>query len=251
MSGGRAGAASGVIKLRDIDGGGGAACKAILDELPTWFGIPEANAAYVQSVAAHPGVVASIQGDDVGITTVKHHTAFAAEIHLMAVKPAHHRVGIGRAILMRVEERLAAAEPSSFRSRPGATATPSRATPRRAPSDWPPASVHSEFPTLWDHASPALQPIKDVTPTSSARPRTKAKRRPWLEVAPQGHLRGDTELEGPIWRAMEPAWESCCAGSVGIGAVLTRHGEIIATGRTGSPIRPGRRRPPLLVAGAR
>ncbi len=35
-------------------------------------------------------------------------SAFAAEIHLTAVRPAHHREGIGRAMLTRVEERLAA-----------------------------------------------------------------------------------------------------------------------------------------------
>ena len=32
-------------------------------------------------------------------------------------------------------------------------------------------------------------------------------------------------------RAIELAWESFCAGSLGIGAVVTRHGEIYATGR--------------------
>jgi tRNA(Arg) A34 adenosine deaminase TadA len=37
---------------------------------------------------------------------------------------------------------------------------------------------------------------------------------------------------GPaMHRAIELAWESFCAGSLGIGAVVTRHGEIYATGR--------------------
>ncbi|HMK10115.1 MAG TPA: hypothetical protein VK461_00890, partial [Acidimicrobiales bacterium] len=38
-------------------------------------------------------------------------------------------------------------------------------------------------------------------------------------------------LEPPMHRAVELAWESFCAGSLGIGAVITLDGEIAATGR--------------------
>ena len=38
-------------------------------------------------------------------------------------------------------------------------------------------------------------------------------------------------LEPPMERAVELAWESFCAGSLGIGAVVTRDGELFATGR--------------------
>jgi tRNA(adenine34) deaminase len=39
------------------------------------------------------------------------------------------------------------------------------------------------------------------------------------------------DLEPPMARAVELAWESFRAGSLGVGATVTRHGEIIATGR--------------------
>ncbi|HTN78973.1 MAG TPA: nucleoside deaminase [Acidimicrobiales bacterium] len=39
------------------------------------------------------------------------------------------------------------------------------------------------------------------------------------------------ELEPPMHRAVELAWESFCAGSLGIGAVITLDGELTATGR--------------------
>ena len=40
------------------------------------------------------------------------------------------------------------------------------------------------------------------------------------------------DLERPWHRAIELAWESCCAGSLGIGAVITDpDGSIVATGR--------------------
>ena len=93
--------------LCDIDGGAGVTCALLLGQLPTWFGIPAANEAYVAAADTHPSVIASIDGADVGITTVTHHSPYAAEVHLMAVAPAHHRHGIGTAMLRHLERRLA------------------------------------------------------------------------------------------------------------------------------------------------
>jgi tRNA(adenine34) deaminase len=42
---------------------------------------------------------------------------------------------------------------------------------------------------------------------------------------------GIVELDPPMHRAVELAWESFCAGSLGVGAVMTRNDEIVATGR--------------------
>ena len=42
---------------------------------------------------------------------------------------------------------------------------------------------------------------------------------------------GVRELEPPMVRAVELAWESFQAGSLGVGAVVTRHGQVFATGR--------------------
>lgn len=39
------------------------------------------------------------------------------------------------------------------------------------------------------------------------------------------------ELEPPMRQAVELAWDSFRAGSLGVGAVVTRHGEVFATGR--------------------
>ena len=86
------------VELRDVDGGAGVICRAILDLLPDWFGIPEANDRYVEVANSHPSAIASVDDEDVGITTVKHHSPYTAEVYLMAVKPSHHRVGVGTAI---------------------------------------------------------------------------------------------------------------------------------------------------------
>src|SRR4029079_6303581 len=73
------------IHLRDTAGGAASTCATILATLPDWFGIPAANDDYVRMADVQPGVIAAIDGDDVGITTIVHHSPYAAEVHLMAV----------------------------------------------------------------------------------------------------------------------------------------------------------------------
>ena len=152
-----------VVQLRDVDGGASEICSAILDSLPSWFGIPEANQDYAETADTHPSVIASVDGDDVGITTIKHHSPYAAEVYLMAVKPAHHRHGVGTAMLRHLEGSLAASGVeflqvktlSAARPDPGYDAT-------RAFYLAYGFRPLEEFPTLWDPANPALQMIKAV-----------------------------------------------------------------------------------------
>ena len=77
----------------------GAVTRRLLDELPDWFGIPEANDEYVASATRLPGYLAKDDGDPVGVLLVDRHFPEAAEIHLIAVAPAHHRRGVGRALI--------------------------------------------------------------------------------------------------------------------------------------------------------
>ena len=110
--------------VRHVDGGAGQTCASILRLLPSWFGIPEANqrlhrhGRYVSARCRSP---ASAE-DDVGITTVKHHSPYAAEIYLMAVKPAYHRRGIGSLMMLRSRRGAPCrrGRASSYRSRPSA-----------------------------------------------------------------------------------------------------------------------------------
>jgi len=153
------------VVLREVDGGAGAICDDILRRLPTWFGIPESNRDYVETADTHPGVVATFDDDDVGITTIKHHSPYAAEIYLMAVKPEHHRHGIGRRMLQRVEVGLAA---DGVEFPQVKTLSPARVDEgyARTRAFWLTCGFRplEEFPTLWDPDNPALQLIKTVTP---------------------------------------------------------------------------------------
>ena len=151
------------VLVRDVDGGASAICAEILGLLPTWFGIPESNQDYIATADTHPGVVAYIGQEAVGITTVKHHSSYAAEIYLMAVKPALHRHGIGQRMLRQVEHRLRGdgVEFLQVKTLSAARADEGYAKTR---AFWLACGFRplEEFPTLWDPSNPALQLIKAV-----------------------------------------------------------------------------------------
>jgi ribosomal protein S18 acetylase RimI-like enzyme len=84
----------------------------LLGLLPTWFGIPESNAAYVQSARELPTYLARPDDDAAaepgGVLLASRHFPGAAEIHLLAVDPGLHRRGVGRALVRAFEADLAA-----------------------------------------------------------------------------------------------------------------------------------------------
>jgi GNAT superfamily N-acetyltransferase len=94
-------ASQGVVEVVDGDERS-RLCESILRELPQWFGIQEANAAYVRDVAELPTFAF---GKD-GFLSLKLHGAKAAEIYVMGVRPQVHRCGIGTTLLARAEDYL-------------------------------------------------------------------------------------------------------------------------------------------------
>jgi GNAT superfamily N-acetyltransferase len=79
-------------------------CASILRDLPDWFGIEEATAAYIRDVAALPTFRV---GDD-AFLSLKIHTPRAAEVYVMGVRPGRHGQGLGTALLAAAEEYLRA-----------------------------------------------------------------------------------------------------------------------------------------------
>lgn len=84
----------------------------LLGVLPAWFGIESSNARYVQAAATMPTYLAwpaqSRSGEAAGVLLAARHFPGAAEIYLMAVDPAVHRRGVGRALVEALERDLAA-----------------------------------------------------------------------------------------------------------------------------------------------
>jgi GNAT superfamily N-acetyltransferase len=82
----------------------------LLGRLPDWFGFEESNAAYVAAAAELPTYVAWPAGaqEPAGVLLAKRHFPQSAEIYLLAVDPARHRRGGGRALVAALEADLAA-----------------------------------------------------------------------------------------------------------------------------------------------
>jgi chloramphenicol 3-O-phosphotransferase/ribosomal protein S18 acetylase RimI-like enzyme len=84
-----------------------AVCEPILRALPAWFGIERAVLQYVRDIETMPTILACVGGQVLGFLTLKVHNSYAAEIHVMGVRPEAHHQGIGRALLDRAEAYLA------------------------------------------------------------------------------------------------------------------------------------------------
>ena len=97
------------MRLRDLSNGSGPICRRILGALPTWFGIPDAVEDYVAVADRTPTIVASFDGEDVGILTVLAHSRYSAEIYVMGVVPELPPQGIGRSMVEHAEDSLARA----------------------------------------------------------------------------------------------------------------------------------------------
>ena len=81
-------------------------CQRVLRALPEWFGIEEAIVHYVGEVAGLPMFAA---GED-AFLSLKLHTATAAEIYVLGVRPELHRRRIGTQLVQTAEEYLRARE---------------------------------------------------------------------------------------------------------------------------------------------
>ena len=79
-------------------------CESVLRDLPEWFGIEEATAAYIRDVADLP----TFAIEDDALLVLKVHNPRAAEVFVMGVRRARHRQGLGTALLAAAEEYLRA-----------------------------------------------------------------------------------------------------------------------------------------------
>jgi GNAT superfamily N-acetyltransferase len=96
--------------LKEIPAPRAALCRAILQALPEWFGIPQYVDRYAEETEILPTLGAYVRGDSlVGFLTTQAHNQYTNEIHCMAVLPEYHRKGIGRALVEEAVKRSYAA----------------------------------------------------------------------------------------------------------------------------------------------
>ena len=79
----------------------------LMRALPDWFGIEESIVEYVEDARRLPTTIArDAAGTGIGILLLKQHFPESSEIQLMAVDPAWHRRGVGRALVQHAESKL-------------------------------------------------------------------------------------------------------------------------------------------------
>jgi coenzyme F420-0:L-glutamate ligase/coenzyme F420-1:gamma-L-glutamate ligase len=142
--------------------------EAVLRDLPEWFGIEAATAAYIEAAATLPTFAVE---PDLGFLCVKQHTPRAAELYVMGVRREHHRRGIGRALVAHAESWCRARGIRYFQVK---TLGPSNSSPgydaTRAFYEARGFVALEELPGLWDEDNPALILVKDIRPGFSVTP---------------------------------------------------------------------------------
>jgi GNAT superfamily N-acetyltransferase len=149
------------MPIVEVTAAKGALCAEILAGLPTWFGMPQSNAAYIRAVEAMPMWAALEDGVPMGFLALGRPTPHAFEIHVMGVRPERHRSGAGRALVARAEEYarghgarfLTVKTLSSRDSDPGYAKT-------RAFYEAMGFVAIDEFPELWSPENPAMLMLK-------------------------------------------------------------------------------------------
>ena len=134
----------------------------ILEDLPEWFGIPEAREEYIRESGQMP-FFAAVEGEDVlGFMSLKTNNAFTCEIFITGVKKRAHRCGAGRALFAAFE---AYARERGFRLVQVKTVAPGHYAEYDATVafyrkvGFLPLEV---FPTLWDESNPCLILVKPL-----------------------------------------------------------------------------------------
>ncbi|MCM2324779.1 MAG: GNAT family N-acetyltransferase [Oligoflexia bacterium] len=151
------------IEVREVTEGRGAICDELFRALPKWFGIEGAIREYVSDVERMPTLVAYAGERAVGLVALNRHSEWTSEIHVMAVHPEFHRLGIGKRLVREAEAYLRR-ERTEFLS--VKTLSPSRPNreyelTRRFYFAMGFRTVE-EFKTLWGEANPCLLLIKSL-----------------------------------------------------------------------------------------
>jgi ribosomal protein S18 acetylase RimI-like enzyme len=79
-------------------------CEEILRSLPRWFGIEEAITNYVSTVRDLLFITVNLYGKTVGFCAVKVHYGINAELYVLGVFEAFHRTGIGKRMMVYLED---------------------------------------------------------------------------------------------------------------------------------------------------
>lgn len=152
-----------MIDIIEVNTGKAALCRSVLDDLPEWFGIAEAKAAYASKASVSPMVGCRLDGVVAGFASLAVQTRVAAEIHVMGVYRQFHRRGVGEAL---VNAAVRWAIRSGYRFLTVKTLASSHPDPHYAVTRQFYEAVGfaplEEFPTLWGEDNPCLFMVRPL-----------------------------------------------------------------------------------------
>ncbi len=94
--------------IRALDPSDSIACDAIVASLPDWFGLDEGIRECAEAVRTQPGLVAEVDGEVSGFLTIARPYPRTPEISWLAVRARDRRRGIGRALVLALNDQLRA-----------------------------------------------------------------------------------------------------------------------------------------------
>ena len=95
-----------IVRIRQMRPEEAGLCEAILRALPDWFGLEQSIVQYRRDLEKMDTYVAEFDGTIAGFLALAQHNPHTAEIHVMAVQQKYHRHGLGRALVVHVEQVL-------------------------------------------------------------------------------------------------------------------------------------------------
>lgn len=151
-----------IVKIEDSEEKGRIVA-AVLADLPQWFGLPEATAAYIEDSKKLPLWAAKLAEEAIGFVTLRESSPETGELHCMGVKRAHHRQGVGKGLYAALEDYARA----RYRFLQVKTVALGHYTQYDQTIAFYRRMGFSElevFPTLWDEWNPCLVMVKALGP---------------------------------------------------------------------------------------
>jgi len=152
------------IRIDEPVTGLAAECEPILRALPDWFGIEQSIVQYVRDIEQLPTIIArDADGSAIGFMSIKQHFPRTAELYVLGVRAEDHRRGVGRAMLAKAEQWLAARGVHILQVKTVSASRQCEAYARTREFYEAVGFVPlEEFPKLWDVRNPCLIMVKGL-----------------------------------------------------------------------------------------
>jgi len=156
------------MNIRPVTRDRASICRTILQDLPEWFGRPDAVERYASAADTLPMMVAFDMDQPIGFVSLQPHFETAVEMPSLGGVRRHHRRGIGRALVGAAESHAGAQDARLLTVK---TLGPSHPDPHYAQTRAFYRAMGflevEELHTLWNSGDPCLLLAKPIAPVAA------------------------------------------------------------------------------------